>query len=108
MCNRGYNCMLKHAEHSGQRGENPQQQEHPKIKGRNSDKRKIENEYKLEQIVKAVKEEIRSQNNFLSNMQRETNREKQNTLLNQAQHAQIRALMQQAQSPPATYIQNFP
>jgi len=109
-CNRGYNCTLRHAEHAEQRRENPPKNEQTKTKEKNMEKPITEYESKLEQIVEAVKEGFKSQNDFLSNTQKGINKERQNIPRNQAQQEQVRAQMQlhQAQPHPIKYAQNFP
>jgi len=105
-CNRGYNCPLRHSE---QKRENSPQKEYPRIreiKENNTEEQTAKYESKVEQMVNAVKEGFKSQNDLLSTTLKGTNQEQQNIPINQAQ--QVRVLMHQAQPSPIMYAQNFP
>ena len=65
-----------------------------------------EYETKLEQIVTAVKEGLKSQNNFLSSTMGENNQEQQSVTRKWGQ--QLNMQMPQAQQTPMRYSQNIP
>ena len=95
-----------------------QRKKYPKTKESKAGEKATEYESKLEQIVYAVKEGFKAQNDFLTSMLKGTEQEKQNTPASQIQQARQttgmrnipikQPIIHQVQQSPRMYEQNFP